>query len=151
VTTTEERRRTAYHEAGHAVVGWALGLAVSRMWIEDNGEGRATIQDARHLPLSDQVAVCFGSYAGTDLSGVPQVHLGEFDHQQADLFTLHVMPDDVSEDHEVPDQIAGRRRADEIIACYPDSVRRLAEALIEHGSLEQDCIAEILGPSPMSR
>jgi hypothetical protein len=57
----EDRLGAAFHEAGHAVVAWALGLSVREIEIGVNGDdaaGRAEIEDSVHLPIVDQIAVC---------------------------------------------------------------------------------------------
>jgi hypothetical protein len=48
----------ACHEAGHAIVGWALGLHVDSIRIRDDRSGEnAMISSADGLPLVDQVAL----------------------------------------------------------------------------------------------
>jgi hypothetical protein len=55
------RRGLAFHEAGHAVVAWYLGLQVGEIAIvddpkDDSGTDIATEQE--HLPEVDRLAVC---------------------------------------------------------------------------------------------
>ena len=59
--TNEERRGTAYHEAGHIVVAWALGLKVGASAIGINGDdpaGKTEIERDKLSPLIDKIAVC---------------------------------------------------------------------------------------------
>ena len=59
--TTEDRRGTAYHEAGHIVVAWALGLKVGASAIGINGDNSAGKTDIEHhkpLSLIDKIAIC---------------------------------------------------------------------------------------------
>jgi hypothetical protein len=47
----------AYHEAGHAVVAWALGLKVGRLAIAiggDDAKGSADIEHDQEYPLVDR-------------------------------------------------------------------------------------------------
>jgi hypothetical protein len=51
-------RGTAYHEAGHAVVAWSLGLSVGAVRVsDDDASGGAEIGPADHLLLIEQIAV----------------------------------------------------------------------------------------------
>jgi ATP-dependent Zn protease len=58
---SDYRISTAYHEAGHAVVAWALGLPVAEVAIGKDGDdsaGRTNIEGTDdHLPLFDRVVV----------------------------------------------------------------------------------------------
>ena len=51
------RWQISFHEAGHAVVGEALGLKVETLRILTEEDGTATISSATHLPVPDQIAV----------------------------------------------------------------------------------------------
>jgi hypothetical protein len=53
--TIEDRRAAAYHEAGHIVVAWALGVVVGAAAIGINGDdakGTSEIGSAKRLPMS---------------------------------------------------------------------------------------------------
>jgi hypothetical protein len=59
--TIEDRRAAAYHEAGHIVVAWALGVVVGAAAIGINGDdakGTSEIGSAERLPLVDKIALC---------------------------------------------------------------------------------------------
>jgi hypothetical protein len=45
------------HEAGHAIVAWALGLKVGELRIDDQGKGLSVIQRHDHLPIVERIAV----------------------------------------------------------------------------------------------
>src|ERR1019366_1129897 len=65
------RRGTAIHEAGHAIVIWALGLTVGTIEIGIDGDdtrGKADLSAAhKHLPTIDRIAIC---YADTEAQHV---------------------------------------------------------------------------------
>jgi ATP-dependent Zn protease len=63
-------RGTAYHEAGHAVVAWALSLPVGtiRVWEEDAGGG-TEIGSASHLSLIEQIAIRAAGHAAEQVFG----------------------------------------------------------------------------------
>lgn len=61
VKPADERRGAAIHEAGQAVVAWALGLKVRRMAIGVGGDltaGEADIEEKRSMSLVDRIALC---------------------------------------------------------------------------------------------
>ena len=61
-------RGTAYHEAGHAVVAWALGLPVRTIRVRvDYAGGDAEIGPADHLSLIEQVAICSAGSAAEEV------------------------------------------------------------------------------------
>jgi hypothetical protein len=68
--TEEDRRGAAIHEAGHAIVAFALGLAVEEIAIGISGDdsaGQSTIQESGHLPLTDQIALCLAGIEAQEL------------------------------------------------------------------------------------
>jgi hypothetical protein len=61
-------RSTAYHEAGHAVVAFALGLLVGTIRVRaDDAGGTTEIEPADHLTLIDQIALCHAGTAAEQL------------------------------------------------------------------------------------
>jgi hypothetical protein len=61
-------RVTACHEAGHAVVAWALGLVVGTICVRaDDAGGGADIGSAEHLCLTKQIAARIAGAAAEDL------------------------------------------------------------------------------------
>jgi hypothetical protein len=73
VMTEYPLRTAAYHEAGHAIVGWRLGLRVYGVRIGiggDLGKGGADIEQNEGLSLIDKIAVCYGGIAAQDMLGL---------------------------------------------------------------------------------
>src|SRR5258708_5155391 len=71
---TEQRARRikaplAFHEAGHAVIGWALGLHVIEITALDDRPGKAKIDGAERLPLVDQIAIYQVGHAAEESLG----------------------------------------------------------------------------------
>jgi ATP-dependent Zn protease len=67
-------RGTAYHEAGHAGVAWALGLSVHRMVIGIAGDltaGEADIEEKRSMSLVDRIAICSAGGDAQELFDAP--------------------------------------------------------------------------------
>ena len=73
-------RGIAYHEAGHAVVGWALGLrvTVTRVFHDDakgwKGGTDANVAQVGQLPLPERLAFCCRLYRrnGVSVSDPPR-------------------------------------------------------------------------------
>jgi hypothetical protein len=102
---------TAIHEAGHAIVMWALGIKVGTIEIRiggDNTKGRVDpLSSDEHLPLLDRIAIC--------LAGIEAQHVFECPtHELAGVLDENKV-DDLLEDMPEPraDQTreAGRKRA----------------------------------------
>jgi hypothetical protein len=77
-------RGIAYHEAGHAVVAWSLGLPVGAVGVSDEDAiGSTQIGLSDHLPLIEQIAVCSAGIAAVEIFGHPIHELAGFkDHER---------------------------------------------------------------------
>src|SRR5450631_2064977 len=74
LTPEDERRGAAIHEAGHAVVAWALGLRVFRLVIAIDGDitaGKADIEQNRSSSLVDRIALCAAGGDAQELFDAP--------------------------------------------------------------------------------
>jgi ATP-dependent Zn protease len=133
------QREAAYHEAGHAVVAWSLGLPVEAVRIgyskEKGWYGGAEIGTAEHLSLSDQIAVC--------LAGVETEEVFQYEsHENAsfsDNWKVHELIEangisDEDQDRALRDE--GGSRARTIIETHRSKVDRLVERLVESGSVD---------------
>jgi ATP-dependent Zn protease len=70
--TKQYPRGTAYHEAGHAIVVWSLGLPVGAVSVsDDDASGATQIGPADHLSLVEQMAVCSAGIAAVHLFELP--------------------------------------------------------------------------------
>ena len=57
---SQARRRTAFDEAGHAVVAWALGRSVTGLRLLSDQDGEANVEEVGSLPLVEQSANAMG-------------------------------------------------------------------------------------------
>src|SRR5256885_2180453 len=83
MSANQDRLGAAYHEAGHAVVAWALGLPVGRIAINDDGPpaGTTEIGSTEHLPATDRLAVCLAGVEAQHLFACPtHEHAGFSDY-----------------------------------------------------------------------
>ena len=143
--TQSERYRDAYHEAGHAVVGWALGLSIGRVWLKEDGGGSAEVETCAHLSPVDQTAICFGGWAGAELSGVAETHDLEnlSDEGCALNIGAEVFPDDDEAQAILRQQ--GIQRAQDLLKGREAQLRLIAEELNKRGELGPGEIARLLG------
>ena len=138
---------TAYHEAGHAVVGWSFGLRVGGVRVSDNdSSGTAEIDGAEHLPLVDQIAIRFAGVAAEAVFGHPTHELiASGDRQEVmKLLAAHGVFEHNGDARKLRD--LGYRNAKERLEKNRDKVIALAEWLVIHGEIkEADMRALLLG------
>lgn len=139
--TTEDRRGTAYHEAGHIVVAWALGLKVGASAIGINGDNSAGKTDIEHhkpLSLIDKIAICAAGLESQSVFGAPtHCYAGATD--EAKIIEL---TEDLDEKSRLARRYDGYQRAHELIKVHAAKVDRIARSLLAKGSLNQ---AEVRG------
>ncbi len=129
-------RATVYHDAGHAVVAWSLGLPVGAVSVSDEDAGGSTeIGLADHLSLVEQVAVCLAGIAAVEVFGRPTHELAGFND--------HVKVLNLIEDYGISEEEQGQALRDEgynfaraRLEIHRSKVALLAELLVEHGRIE---------------
>jgi ATP-dependent Zn protease len=144
--TDGDRRGAAYHEAGHVVVAWSLGLPVGNIAISINGDdaaGKSDIGTAAHLPIVDQLAVCL---AGLEAQNLFEAHT----HDLAGMGDFAKVLEIIDEDQLSPEQSralreAGEKRARELLTENKSKVTAVALHLLEHGGLEVGGLLKLLG------
>jgi hypothetical protein len=134
--TLAERRGAAIHEAGHAVVAWALGLRVHRVAIAIAGDvtaGEADIEEKRSMSLVDRIALCAAGGDAQDLFDAPTNEICTI----SDMIKIY----DLIGGYNEPvgsglRQIAfGKSR--ELLERHRDKVGRLAETLADRLELTE--------------
>lgn len=123
------RWSAAVHEAGHAVVAWALGLRVLAISVNDDGGGRSEIECAVRRPLCQQIAVAEAGMVAAELLATPTL-------PQAGM-TDAVKVMELLEQHGAPccKSVEGHRYAWQILKSRAALVCHLAVALDYMGSL----------------
>ena len=140
------RRRTAFHEAGHAVVGWALGLEVGWVRIIDDSNGKADVAIPDDLSLVDKIAVAMGGEYGAERSGVEVLHDVETLGDEAHV--LNLTQQAFPEDEAFGDALrrAGRARAERLVASNVGMVGKVADELLRRSEiLEGEFAAVVFG------
>jgi ATP-dependent Zn protease len=138
-----DRQGAAYHEAGHAVVASALGLAVGRIEIAidgDDARGSTDIQDDVEPPLVDQIAVCAAGVEAQKLFDAP-THDGA---GWGDYGKMVELLDGFDDEASSTFRNAGHQRAYELLLLHEDKVERVVEALIPNHKIEADKVRELL-------
>jgi ATP-dependent Zn protease len=136
---------TAYHEAGHAVVAWALGLYVGTIEVREDAGGGADIGPADHLSLVDQIAICSAGYAAERLFGVENhERASATDHAKiARLLEAH----GVSEEERGPAlRDEGHERACAFLLPHKDKMRTLADLLMKQSSVSAESFDLLMRP-----
>lgn len=141
--TNPDQMGAAYHEAGHAVVAWAIGWKVGRLAIAiggDDAKGAAQIEENPESPLIDRIAVCYAGLESQELFDAPTHDLAGFgDHGK-----VYELLSDVDEDAGLALRNAGSEKARELLTTHREKLVWLATALLDQGELDQDAVEAIL-------
>jgi ATP-dependent Zn protease len=137
---TDFLRPNAYHEAGHAIVAWALDVRVHEIAIRDDAPGRHTKTvggDEERLPLMDRVAL---SNAGRQAEKIFKHLLPSWASGGDRMDTINLLADnDIRDTAEIERWIAdGCARARKILQKHEHQVDRLAARLIECRRMSAD-------------
>jgi ATP-dependent Zn protease len=138
-----DQRGAAFHEAGHAVVAWVLGLAIGRVEIAigaDDAKGEADIEDAVKLSLLDQLAICAAGLEAQELFDAP-THEGA---GWGDYGQMVELLKDLSGDEQLAMLHNGHQRAFDLVAMNRAKIERIATALIEKKCLGTSEIESLL-------
>lgn len=127
-------RRTAWHEAGHAVVAWDQGLTVVLVSIRPDGK---SLGRSQHTPLGDcaieverlrENIVAMGGWAGENASG--EAEDGTYDSADLQWIFDHSADGKCNIDLGWAEQEAAR-----VVCSNLDRVERLAGTLLERTGL----------------
>ena len=132
------RRSAAIHEAGHAVVAWALGLRVRKLGIGEEGKGKSCIEDSQHLPILEQIAVAAAGMEAVDLLRAPTWGQAGMSDALKIMELLEPYPDE-QERHRMEED--GHKRALEILTDRRALLSDLGEALARTGLLGETALA----------
>jgi ATP-dependent Zn protease len=133
----------AYHEAGHAVVAWALGLKVGQLAIAiggDDAKGSADIEHDHASPMIDRIALCVAGIDAQELFEAPT-------HEYAgmgDFGKVNELLEGFDEIAGLDLRRAGYQKARELLTTHKDKVVLLAKALMDRGEIDQDAVTDLL-------
>ena len=126
---------TAYHEAGHAIVAYALGLRVGGIHINEHDEGGgAAVSDwVMSRSFVEQAALRLAGMKAQTLWAKPStLPLGGSDREEF-LNQCRGLSDACRDEIE----IRGFELAGEKLQTYEGKVKAVAEHLIEHGQMTE--------------
>jgi hypothetical protein len=144
------RFSAACHEAGHAVVAWALGLKIGDLHAgvgDDDWAGRAHIEDSTNLPVIDRLAICFAGIVRQEILQAPVLDLAGFgDHVEV----MNIL-DSIEADEQKGLRLreAAQQRAKDLLLLHRTKLTRLAERLAAEGYLSSEAVEQILIEVPM--
>ena len=133
----KDQRGAAFHEAGHIVVAWSLGLAVGGAEIAiggDDAKGTAEIENAGHADLVDQLAICAAGLEAQKLFDAP-THEGA---GWGDYGKMVELLGDLEEQEQLRMVRRGHGRASALLSAHSAKVERLALALFDKKRLGAD-------------
>lgn len=135
-----KREDAAYHEAGHAVLAWALGCKVRVVSIRADGSG-GECQCEEAVEGEGKFILCFAGPASQRTHGSVDSWHGGRDYVQAV---------EAAESFGISDERASKLidKAHELVAEQWEGIERVADALVERGMLNTAEIEALLGPTP---
>jgi hypothetical protein len=163
--SAERERLKAYHEAGHAVVSWVVGLEIEGASIEPQGSssGRVSITDIEHMEGYDEVKHRYlvSSYAGVkaveSYTGQPT----DFDDPNIDprvkgsdrdtIMHLVLSLAGPDKSKQVALQEQAEERAQRILEENWRGVEAIAQALLRDRNLDSADLSRILGEANCPR
>ena len=144
---TADRERQAQHEAAHAAVALACGHRVRRVSIDPG------VTDVDYVKVEGEDPVTAALRAMSVLFADPAEHmaraLGDPDCDEERAITVAMRS--VGSDHIQPLIDAARERAGVLVEDSGPFIQRIAEALVERGSLDGEAINRIRKDSDGSR
>lgn len=183
ILTAEERRTVAYHEAGHAVVGWMLEYAEPLLKVTIVPRSNGALGFAQYLPresslystdaLCDMICMALGGRAAEqtffkrittgasdDIRRTTSIAKGMVTKygMSQELYNLYLHNEndsmiasysdatgqviDTATKHIIDTQY---QRCLDVVEANRDKIEKLAEALLEHETINHDGLVEILG------
>jgi ATP-dependent Zn protease len=143
--TDEHLRTVAYHEAGHAVVAWALGLKVGAVAIGLNGDdsaGKSEIEENQeHLSEIQRLAICLAGITAEKIFNCKKTH--ENAHL-GDYGKAYKIIGDIEDTNRWELFDPAFQCAESIITENKERVDRLAAHLMDHRRVEATEFLELI-------
>ena len=132
------RRQTAYHEAGHAVVGWVFGLRTTSLRVLENGDGAADVLATADVSELDEIAVAASGPIAGNMCGEPHRHAWYLssDWRRAYNAACHAHPED--EDAQERLMRSGSAKARRLLHQHWTLVERIGTELHRRNELSEE-------------
>jgi ATP-dependent Zn protease len=121
----------AVHEAGHAIVAWALGLKVQELRIGAHGKGASIIEHDAHLPIVQRIAVAAAGMEAIDLLNAQVWELAS----SSDEAKIVDLLDDYRDTEHEHLRTRGRDHARQILSAHLGLIAELTGALTRSATL----------------
>ncbi|MGC2084908.1 MAG: hypothetical protein WA702_16305 [Bradyrhizobium sp.] len=141
--SARDQRGAAFHEAGHAIVASALGLAIGHIEIAiggDDAKGAAESEDSSALGLVDRLAVCAAGLEAQRLFAAP-THSGA---GWADHGMMIRLVEGLTHEDGRKMRYDGYQRAHDLLIQNADKVERLAKLLLTEKRLTPDEVRTVI-------
>jgi ATP-dependent Zn protease len=143
----ENRIGAAYHEAGHAVIAWVLGLEPAKIEIGIDGDesaGKTMVGSDEHLPELDRLAICYAGMVAQEIFECPtHENAGVSDYAKM----IEILGDEISEEESLERRNAAYARAREILLANKAKIERLALHLVDKVHISGSNFLELINAS----
>jgi ATP-dependent Zn protease len=126
------RRPTAFHEAGHAIVGHFLGLEVHDICINDKDKSGDTNFVPKELTTTEKATLQFAGMAAQNIWKAISEHMSG----GGDIGDFLNMTTDLSDEERDKLRAKACERANSILLAHKSSVEAVAEWLMERGQMD---------------
>jgi Peptidase family M41 len=139
-TTLNDRRGIAFHEAGHAVVAWALDCQVKEIAIIGDGGETSTDCDYQRLCFRDRLALCLAGEVAEVLYDAPMQPRSA----ASDFGKIAQLLTGLDEDTSCKIRSLGRIRAEELLKEHTLIVERVAGYLMHKDRIDESTFVELV-------
>jgi hypothetical protein len=141
-TTSNDRRGIAFHEAGHAVVAWALDCQVKEIAIVGDDGKTSILCDYQRLCFRDRLALCLAGQAAEVLYDAPMPPRSA----ASDFGKIARLLTGLDEDTSCKIRSLGKIRAEELLKEHTLIVERVAGYLMDNDEIDENTfIGLVLG------
>jgi ATP-dependent Zn protease len=153
----DDKERTAFHEAGHAVVAWSFGVVVHRVRLnleKQNGNAFADPAAAEKLALVEQIAIALAGYASESICIKPPARFLRLWRQRRKAKAVHDLLTSIPEifrRHDIEDERERRSACRRGGVCskkrlreHEAKVRRVARQLLKHHDIDRDAFEALM-------
>ena len=141
----DDKKRTALHEAGHAVVAWSFGVTVGCIHLDlENKSGHTMVASITRLQPFEQIAQCLAGFEAEQAFKPPGCRRRAFDdfHDKVPpILRANGTSDDEPEGQKLRER--GRSCAEECLREHATKVWRIADHLVEHHYMDRVATAGI--------
>jgi len=134
-TEASLRRQTAYHEAGHTVVAWAVDRPVGGICILENGDGASDIDvTTGRVEEIDRIAIAWAGMIAGNLCGEPRAAPDPWSTDRVEIYNAEARAHPNDEDAQRRLSAQGRAKARRLVREYWPLVDQLGAELYQRST-----------------